>query len=378
MSLSDVIKKGSGAPAPSALVIGGLGIDTLNKRLYFKAADGAVVPHDLNTPAGSISATTVQGAINELDVEKADKVSLGLRNVLINGGFFLWQRATSQTAAGYGSADRWACGHIGGSKTASKQLFTLGQTDVPGNPISFMRHVVTAGSAVGDVCYVQQAIEGVQTLAGTTVTLSFWAKADSAKDISSELSQSFGVAGSPSAAVTAIGVTRHSLTTAWQRFTTTFAIPSISGKTLGTDAADSLRLRFYFSAGSNSDARTLSLGHQSGTFDIANAQLESGTVATPFESLTPGHIQSLCNRYYQAFGIKMSSYSLAGAVPKMSTTFLCPMQSAPTVVETEISQSNLPAPTTYTVTSTDIIMQRTATAAATSALAVTLTLDAEL
>jgi hypothetical protein len=71
MSLSDVIKKGSGAPAPSALIVGGIGVDTLNKRLYFKAADGTVVAHDLNTPLGSIAATTVQGAINELAGSKA-------------------------------------------------------------------------------------------------------------------------------------------------------------------------------------------------------------------------------------------------------------------------------------------------------------------
>jgi hypothetical protein len=70
MSLSDVIKKGSGMPAPTSLIIGGIGVDTLNKRLYFKAADGTVVPHDINTPAGNIAATTVQGAINELDTEK--------------------------------------------------------------------------------------------------------------------------------------------------------------------------------------------------------------------------------------------------------------------------------------------------------------------
>lgn len=71
MSLSDVLKKGSGAPAPGNLIEGGIGIDTLNKRLYFKAADGSVVPHDLNTPAGTIAAITVQAAINELDTEKA-------------------------------------------------------------------------------------------------------------------------------------------------------------------------------------------------------------------------------------------------------------------------------------------------------------------
>ena len=75
MALKDVLKKGSGAPAPADLITGGIGVDTVNKRLYFKADDGTVVPHDRNTPAGDIVATTVQGAINELDTEKAPLAS---------------------------------------------------------------------------------------------------------------------------------------------------------------------------------------------------------------------------------------------------------------------------------------------------------------
>ena len=75
MALEDVIKKGSGTPAPADLITGGIGVDTANKRLYFKADDGTVVPHDRNTPAGNIVATTVQGAINELDTEKAPLAS---------------------------------------------------------------------------------------------------------------------------------------------------------------------------------------------------------------------------------------------------------------------------------------------------------------
>jgi hypothetical protein len=73
MALKDVIKKGSNAPVSTDLIVGGIGVDTLNKRLYFKAADSTIIPHDLNTPAGNIAATTVQGAINELDTEKASK-----------------------------------------------------------------------------------------------------------------------------------------------------------------------------------------------------------------------------------------------------------------------------------------------------------------
>ena len=70
------------------------------------------------------------------------------RNKLINGNFEIWQRATSQTSAGYGSADRWDNTHIGSTKTASRQSFTNGQTDVPGNPKYFHRTVVTSLSLI--------------------------------------------------------------------------------------------------------------------------------------------------------------------------------------------------------------------------------------
>jgi hypothetical protein len=66
------------------------------------------------------------------------------RNKIINGNFDIWQRGTNQTANGYGSADRWACTSIGTTKSISRQGFAPGQTEVPGNPKYFMRHVVSS------------------------------------------------------------------------------------------------------------------------------------------------------------------------------------------------------------------------------------------
>jgi len=221
------------------------------------------------------------------------------RNRIINGNFDIWQRGTSQTSSGYGSADRWNNNHSGSSKTASQQLFTNGQTDVPGNPKYYLRTVLTSTSSNGDICLTLQNIEDVSTLAGKTATLSFWAKADSAKNIATEIIQYFGTGGSPSSTILSIGTTTHNLTATWQKFTTTVSIPSISGKTIGTDGNDYLGLNFWFEAGSNvSSSRTNSLGNQSGTFDIAQVQLEEGTVATPFEHRPIGVELSLCQRYY--------------------------------------------------------------------------------
>lgn len=229
----------------------------------------------------------------------ASNAPLVFRNKIINGGFDIWQRGTSQTSAGYGSDDRWNNSHAGSSKTASQQTFTIGQTDVPNNPRYWARTVVTSVAGASNYVLKQQPVENVATLSGQTATLSFWAKADASKNIAVEFVQQFGTGGSPSAAVSGIGVTTCALTTTWKYFTVTASIPSISGKTLGTNNDNSLAVNFWFDAGSSFNARTNSLGQQSGTFDIAQVQLEAGLSATPFEQRPIGMELSLCQRYFE-------------------------------------------------------------------------------
>ncbi len=198
------------------------------------------------------------------------------RNKIIDGNFDLWNQATSQTSTGYGSSDMWKHDHAGSTKTTSRQAFTLGQTDVPGNPEYYCRTVVTSVAGAGNFAIAYQRIEDVKTLSGKTATLTFWAKADSAKNIAVELTQGFGTGGSPSALVSGISSQLVALTTSWQKFSVTIAIPSVSGKTLGSGGNDYLQSAFWFDSGSDWNTRTDSLGQQSGTFDIARVSLVEG------------------------------------------------------------------------------------------------------
>lgn len=228
----------------------------------------------------------------------------GFRNAIINGNFDHWQRGTSLSAATGNRflADRWRSGSDGTTIAPSRQAFAPGQTDVPNEPTYFHRNVVSSSAGAGNNAIFIQKIEGVRTLAGQTATLSFYAKADAAKNIVVEFVQNFGTGGSPSAEVNAIGVATLALTTTFQEFTVTAAIPSIAGKTIGTDGNDTLSVFVWFDAGSNFNARTNSLGQQSGTFDIAQVQLEAGSVATPFERRPVGVELALCQRYFQRYG----------------------------------------------------------------------------
>lgn len=230
--------------------------------------------------------------------------SSGNKNLIINGDFSVWQRGVSQTSSGYGSVDRWTNENVGSTKTTSQQTFTLGQTDVPNNPRHYIRTAVTSVAGASNYAAMSQHIEDVTRLAGQEVTLSFWAKADSVKNIAIEFTQEFGTGGSPSTVVTTIEPTLVALTTGWAQYTLTVTLPSISGKTLGTDGAhtSSTYVNIWMDAGTSFDGRTNSLGQQSGTFDISNIQLEFGDEATAFEYISAGSQLAACQRYFERFG----------------------------------------------------------------------------
>lgn len=224
------------------------------------------------------------------------------QNYIINGGFDYWNYATSQTTSGYGSDDRWSNGNSGSTKTHSLENTTDTERALF-NSSKFSRTVVTSVAGVNNHAYKMQSIENVTKLAGKTVTISFWAKADIAKNIAIELQQGFGTGGVPSAGVTGIGSQLVALTSTWQKKTITVTIPSIVGKTLGTDGVHTsmTNFRFWFDAGSSFATNSANLGQQAGTFDIAEVKLEEGSVATPwtpYEGEFGGEVQA-CQRYYE-------------------------------------------------------------------------------
>lgn len=225
----------------------------------------------------------------------------GYRNAVINGNFDFWQRGTSLSSSSGTKylSDRWLNECVGSSLVSSRQAFTLGQTSVPYEPKYFHRTVVTSVTGANNYCIMGQRIEGLGFHANKNVTLSFYAKANTTRNLSVSFAQKFGTGGSPSADVTGIGTTKFNLTTSWQKFTVSTTIPSISGKTLGTNNDNYLALNMWFDAGSSLNSVTNTLGHQSGTFDIAQVQLEYGDIATPFEIRSFGEELTLCQRYYE-------------------------------------------------------------------------------
>ena len=229
------------------------------------------------------------------------------RNRIINGDMRVAQRGTSgtTTSSGYVSLDRWRA-YISTSSTVtlSQQTFTPGQTDVSGDPEFFMRYD-WLGTGSPSTKIVMQRIENVKSLVGA-VTLSFYAKTELGDNIDVEVYQNFGSGGSTE--VTAIDQTID-VTDAWAKYTVTFTLPSLSGKTIG--ASSYIEVSF---ASRDTTANSY--------LDLADVQLEAGSVATPFERRQYGQELALCQRYYEIIGraIGISGYADIWSKPLNSFT----------------------------------------------------------
>ena len=255
----------------------------------------------------------------------------GRKNLIINGGFDVWQRGTSLTAASSYLADRWVNGT---SEAQSRQAFTVGQTEVDGNPTYYHR------SGGGGSAYygLDHKIENVGTLSGKEVTLSYWMKGSSAFTNAPYRGQNFGSGGSSGVEA---ALSTSSITTSWVRYTHTFTFPSISGKTVG--------------ASSFSQLNVFRANIANIVVDIANVQLELGSVATDFEHRSYGEELALCQRYYYkvltgvdgGYGNKGGNGSVYSF--NSTGTFAVQMRTAPTTV---VSGGTLDGCSAYSVNTT--------------------------
>ena len=224
------------------------------------------------------------------------------RNRIINGNFDVWQRGTS-LVSGFGDrflADRFLTRSISSTYTTAQVALNFGE--LPGTTKYYHRNEVTTGSTNGRYCYLAHRIEGVRTFAGSTATISFYAKANASKNVAVEIVQNFGSGSTSGQEFTYVDT--FALTTSWQKFTATVSVPSIVGFNPGTHSSF-LGLHFWFDAGVEWNDRTHNLGHQSGRFDITQVQFEEGPVATPFEQRFEGTELTLCQRYYESDSVYM-------------------------------------------------------------------------
>ena len=223
--------------------------------------------------------------------EKADKLTYtqtevtakdtaaraGRKNLIINGGFDVWQRSTAATSYGnYASADRWL-------------QVTAGEVSkvVDGDRNTVLKLVTSTGQSPNRI---SQYLEAPARLKGKTLTLSFWMKTSEVLtlDINFWLGDAagnypvYGKTGGSAGNSTALG---GSTSTSWTKYTTSVVIPSYTEYTNGTDKLE------------------INIGVVNGTaagksIYYDDIQLEVGSVATDFEHRSYGEELALCLRYF--------------------------------------------------------------------------------
>jgi hypothetical protein len=198
-----------------------------------------------------------------------------------------------------------------------------------------MSNTFTGGTGgAASFCTIMQKMENVRRLAGKTVTVSFYAVAGSAGlKLGVSLDQDFGTggAGSPSAPVNGTGQA-VTLAGTWARYSLTFTVPSIAGKTLSTTpGSDRTILILWYSAGANSNSRSGSIGIQSGAIEVWGVQLEIGSAATPLEKPDPQQDLAKCQRFYQVGQVVAGGYSAATISAQATVSLPVTMRALPTV-----------------------------------------------
>lgn len=302
-------------------------------------------------------------------------------NAIINGRFDIWQRGTSQTSSGYGSDDRWNNINNGSTKVHVQVMPAIGSSPIfssMGRPRYMSRTAVTSVAGVNNFVIQEQKIESVITLEGGDVCVSFWAAADAVKFLGVGMIQNFGTGGAPSAAVIIAGQ-RITLSTVPTFYSLVFNLPSVLGKTLGSNGDDFLSLDFYFDAGVNFDFQSGSVGQQSGTFDLAQVKVEKGSTPTPFPIESPQQIFSDCQRYYQVGNYRWDGHATAPVAYTTPVTLPSIMRRIPTVVDTNTLATNFSViPLPPAITNTIIHFARDCTVTGAANYGGTFTADAEI
>jgi len=333
------------AASPPTFVSGQLWWDSTGGNLYLGYDDGNTQQW---VPASNIAG--LANAATTMDVDKALN-DVG-RNLIHNGLFTVRQRGEGGFNATIGTAifsyDRWRifAGASGDVYSISRNPATdADRTAIGDETIShYVTHNVTGGAGATNGIDFSQVIEGVRRFAGKTVIVSFYMVGPANGKVGVTLSQQFGAGGGASAAVTGVG---QLVTTpgTWTRHAVVFNVPSIQGKTVGTDGNDGTQLEFWFSAGSNFATRSGGVGAQTGFFNMWGVQLEivqpGQTVPTKLEKRDPVLELQQCQRFYQTGAVSMYSYNTAGAYVTQMLPLPVTLRSNTPVVTPTLTPSNL-------------------------------------
>ena len=292
----------------------------------------------------------------------ADAGGLTGRNLIINGAFQVWQRATAATAVGgsdvFNTADRWAFWENTDGAFTTEQ-----STDVPsgqGFAYSLKASCTSADTslAAGQFSLIGHKIEAQNlsqlnygTSSAKTMTLSFWVKSNKTgtycfsieKDDETDyiLIKEFSVSSADTWEKKTLTITPDSNIKA-----SAGAITNDNG--LGLRLLWALALGTTYNSGSDDGTWTDStlfgttnqvnwMDSDSNEFYITGVQLEVGETATPFEHRSYGDELARCQRYFFAEPNTDTFHNICNGFFSSSTLFIgnkhlpVPMRAGPSL-----------------------------------------------
>ena len=246
---------------------------------------------ELNKPSG-IAGNAMLAA--ETPQEQFNLIGAGRKNLLINGSVQVWQKGTTQTKSN--SYSNTGPDHMttyyGGTYAQQSVVLPSGQE------VSALRYTAdTSSNACPNFNWIME--DAGKILRGQTVTISWWMRTSKpgimmGARVNNVANSRYSGGGS----YYTLGQTSgfiYEATTSWTYHSRTVALSDANTHAHG--------LAEIWAAGGS-----MSSGDW---FEIAQVQLELGSVATPFEHRSYGEELALCQRYYcQSY----ESGTLAGSV----------------------------------------------------------------
>lgn len=275
----------------------------------------------------------------------AGAVPFANRNLFVDGALeyaITSSSAHSGNSVGYSCYNVWvANAGTGGASTVSKLQNIFGNSAYSdSNPLciaSYAQTTASTGTFAGrDLPSFAQKVEFVGKLSAKSVTLSakLWVASGSAVVPGVICTQEFGSGGSPSAGIVLDKAVTWNVTTTPQRFSVRLDMPTVYGKTFGTNNNDLSRFGIYFPAG------------WTGTMYVSELQLElcnpnasndingKGGAPTAFEYRGLGFEFTRIARYYQTLSqATWVAFGSAGAGNYNSQGLVLPvaMRSTPAI-----------------------------------------------
>lgn len=290
-------------------------------------------------------------------------------NDILNGDFLIALKGTS--GSGYSSGtitfDRWRH-HYTSGLTPSYSLVQL----TPGTlPFRYYARFIQSGTGASG-SNIRQRLEGlVIPRANKKVTVTLWLALGTAGSVTVSLRQSFGTGGSPSPDSTSVGVT-FSVTTTLTRYDAVIDLPSVVGKTFGTNGDDYIELIITVNQANSSDLRVAHVGMGEGDLSADS---------NPFPTRPIAEDAALCRRYLRLIRFWHQITATAAGQTVAAMTDVSDMRTVPSITVVSESITNMGSLSSSILASSGAMLLRSfgsSSAAGAANLNAVYLLDAEL